>query len=99
VIQRSPASATAGIVNDIPVQLNECGGIQQPSENSPSAQAITQSLVNAILEIGADRVLFSTDYPFEEVSKAPRWFDNPAISEADRRKIGRENAIKLFNLG
>ena len=59
----------------------------------------TQSLVNAILEIGADRVLFSTDYPFEEVSKAARWFDNAAISEADRRKIGRENAIKLFNLG
>ena len=59
----------------------------------------TQSLVNAILEIGADRILFSTDYPFEEVSKAARWFDGAAISEADRQKIGRQNAIELFNLG
>ena len=58
----------------------------------------TQSLINAILEIGADRILFSTDYPFEEVGKAARWFDNAPISEADRNKIGRQNAIKLFGL-
>ena len=58
----------------------------------------TQSLINSILEVGADRILFSTDYPFEEVGKAARWFDGAAISEADRRKIGRENAIKLFGL-
>jgi 2,3-dihydroxybenzoate decarboxylase len=59
----------------------------------------TQSLLNSILEIGADRILFSTDYPFEEVGKAARWFDNAAISEADRLKIGRQNAARLFRLG
>jgi 2,3-dihydroxybenzoate decarboxylase len=59
----------------------------------------TQSLVNSILEIGADRILFSTDYPFEEVRKAANWFDNASISEADRFKIGRENALRLFRLG
>lgn len=59
----------------------------------------TQSLLNSILEIGADRILFSTDYPFEEVAKAARWFDSVAISEADRLKIGRQNAVSLFNLG
>ena len=59
----------------------------------------TQSLLNSILEIGADRILFSTDYPFEEVRKAASWFDSAAISEADRLKIGRENAFKLFQLG
>jgi 2,3-dihydroxybenzoate decarboxylase len=58
----------------------------------------TQSLVNSILEVGADRILFSTDYPFEEVGKAARWFDTAAISEGDRLKIGRENAIELFGL-
>jgi 2,3-dihydroxybenzoate decarboxylase len=58
----------------------------------------TQSLVNSILEVGADRILFSTDYPFEEVGKAACWFDAAAISEGDRRKIGRENAIELFGL-
>ena len=27
-----------------------------------------------------------------------RWFDGAAIGEADRQKIGRDNAIKLFKL-
>jgi 2,3-dihydroxybenzoate decarboxylase len=58
----------------------------------------TQSLIAAILEIGADRILFSTDYPFEAVGDAAAWFDHCAISEADRIKIGRENAIRLFGL-
>jgi predicted TIM-barrel fold metal-dependent hydrolase len=58
----------------------------------------TQALVNAILEIGADRILFSTDYPFEDVREAAEWFDGTSISERDRRKIGRENALDLFRL-
>ena len=58
----------------------------------------TQSLVNCILELGADRILFSTDYPFEEMSEAAAWFDATAISESDRRKIGRDNARRLFRM-
>lgn len=58
----------------------------------------TQSLISSILEIGADRILFSTDYPFEDVGQAARWFDNASISETDRRKIGRDNARRLFRL-
>jgi predicted TIM-barrel fold metal-dependent hydrolase len=57
-----------------------------------------QSLINSMLEVGADRILFSTDYPFEEVAEAARWFDGAPIGEQDRRKIGRDNAIKLFGL-
>jgi predicted TIM-barrel fold metal-dependent hydrolase len=58
----------------------------------------TQTLIDAMLEVGADHLLFSTDYPFEEVSDAAEWFDTTSISETDRTKIGRTNAIKLFNL-
>ncbi len=58
----------------------------------------TQSLISSILEIGADRILFSTDYPFEDVGQATSWFDNASISETDRRKIGRDNARRLFRL-
>lgn len=58
----------------------------------------TQALINAILEIGADRILFSTDYPFEDVREAAEWFDRTSISERDRCKIGRENARALFKL-
>ena len=59
----------------------------------------TQSLVDAMLELGSDRLLFSTDWPFEAVSDACTWFDACSISENDRLKIGRTNAQALFKLG
>ena len=59
----------------------------------------TQTMIDAILEIGADRILFSTDWPFENIDHAANWFDAASISEADRVKIGRTNAQKLFKLG
>nr|BBD84685.1 putative amidohydrolase [Chromobacterium sp.] len=58
----------------------------------------TQTLINAILEVGADRILFSTDWPFENVDHAALWFDAAAIGENDRAKIGRSNAARLFRL-
>ncbi len=58
----------------------------------------TQALANTISEIGSDRVLFSTDYPFEELSDAASWFDTASIAENDREKIGRLNAARLFKL-
>jgi len=58
----------------------------------------TQTLIDAILEIGADRIMFSTDWPFENVDHAADWFDVATISEADRQKIGRDNARRLFRL-
>jgi 2,3-dihydroxybenzoate decarboxylase len=58
----------------------------------------TQTLIDAILEVGSDRILFSTDWPFENVDHAADWFDACPISEADRLKIGRTNAERLFRL-
>ena len=58
----------------------------------------TPSLVNAMTEMGAERVMFSVDWPFEDVGEGAQWFDKAEISEADRAKIGRANAIKLFKL-
>ena len=58
----------------------------------------TPSLVNAMTELGADRVMFSVDWPFEDVAQGAQWFDQAAIGEAERRKVGRDNAIKLFKL-
>ncbi len=59
----------------------------------------TQTLIDAILEIGADRILFSTDWPFENIDHAADWFDAASISDRDRLKIGRLNALELFKLG
>jgi 2,3-dihydroxybenzoate decarboxylase len=58
----------------------------------------TPAMIDAMAELGADRVMFSVDYPFEDMSEAAAWFDKAEISEADRSKIGRTNAIKLFKL-
>jgi len=45
-----------------------------------------------MLEEGADRILYSVDYPCEDMGEATEWFDHAAISEPDRIKIGRSNA-------
>ena len=58
----------------------------------------TQALLNTMLEVSSDRILFSTDYPYESAEEAAQWFDSCPISEPDRVKIGRENAAQLFNL-
>jgi 2,3-dihydroxybenzoate decarboxylase len=58
----------------------------------------TPTLVDAIAEVGADRVLFSVDYPFEETADATEWFDSVPIPDGDRIRIGFENAARLFKL-
>ncbi len=52
----------------------------------------SQALIDAMLEIGADRILFSADWPFENIDHASDWFDTATIAEGDRLKIGRDNA-------
>jgi len=58
----------------------------------------TAGLHSAIGEIGIDRVMFSVDYPYENMTTGSEWFDNAVIAENDREKIGRQNAMRLFNL-
>jgi 2,3-dihydroxybenzoate decarboxylase len=58
----------------------------------------TQALVDVILEVGADRLLYSVDYPYEDLGEATEWFDNTPISEPDRLKIAHGNARQLFRL-
>jgi len=58
----------------------------------------TQALTDVIMEVGADRVLYSVDYPYEDMGEATEWFDNTPISEPDRLKIAHGNARQLFRL-
>ena len=58
----------------------------------------SQALLDTMLEVGSDRILFSVDSPYEDASELSPWFDTAPISETDRVKIGRDNARKLFNL-
>jgi gamma-resorcylate decarboxylase len=63
-----------------------------------SGNAHTPSLLGALMEIGADRVMFAADYPFEEMADTTVWFDALDISAADRLKIGRTNAEALLGV-
>jgi predicted TIM-barrel fold metal-dependent hydrolase len=65
---------------------------------STSGNFHTPTLINVIAEMSADRVLFAVDYPYERSDEAAQWFDTCAISDEDRKKIGRDNAVKLFKL-
>jgi 2,3-dihydroxybenzoate decarboxylase len=56
----------------------------------------THALTDVIAEMGSSRVLYSVDYPLEDMIEAKQWFDDANISESDRMKIGRTNAQKLF---
>ncbi|MBL6008414.1 amidohydrolase [Bacillus halotolerans] len=58
----------------------------------------TQALIDTLLEVGSDRILFSVDYPYETMEEISSWFDQCPISETDRFKIGTENAASLFKL-
>jgi len=63
-----------------------------------SGNTHTASLVALLLEVGADRLLFAADYPFEEMEAGATWFDQVPISETDRAKIGHGNARRLLGV-
>jgi predicted TIM-barrel fold metal-dependent hydrolase len=54
----------------------------------------------AVRAVGAERILFSTDYPhFDSAGNAVNSFEAiPGLSEQDRRSILWENAVKLFRI-
>jgi gamma-resorcylate decarboxylase len=58
----------------------------------------TKPFLDAVEQIGEDRVLFSVDYPYEQMSSAARWFDDAQFSNSLKLKVGRENANRLLGL-
>ena len=55
-----------------------------------------RQLRSAMEEIGWERVLFSTDYPFEDMTQGASWFDDLVMDPVQKFAIGRGNAAKLF---
>ena len=51
-----------------------------------------------IAALGADRVMFSADYPFEQIHEAAEFMDTVALDEATRADIAYNNAKRLLRL-
>jgi uncharacterized protein len=58
----------------------------------------TSAFLNAFTSFGADRILYSVDYPYADTVPAKRWLDSLPISPADRLKIQHQNADRLLKL-
>lgn len=54
--------------------------------------------VAALMTFGADRIMFSVDYPFASNVRARAFLDALPVSPADREKIAHGNADRLMNL-
>jgi len=48
--------------------------------------------------LGADRLLFAVDYPYESIEKAVAGIDSASLSAVDREKICYLNAERLFKI-
>ncbi len=58
----------------------------------------SKPMLEAIEQMGLDRVMFSVDYPYEQMDVAGRWFDDLRLDNASKLQIGRENAKQLLSL-
>lgn len=56
------------------------------------------ALMTCLLELGADRLMFASDYPWENMEDASAFLDNAPLSTADREKIEWRTAAALYGL-
>lgn len=55
-------------------------------------------LLLALQTLGADRIIFSVDYPYSRNEQGRRFLDNASLSPGDREKISYLNAERLLKL-
>jgi 2,3-dihydroxybenzoate decarboxylase len=58
----------------------------------------TPALLCCVMEMGADRILFSVDYPFVPNPPGVKWMDTVPLGPEDRAKILHGNAERLLKL-
>jgi gamma-resorcylate decarboxylase len=83
-------------VTDLGLEKSVTAYFRQNFYVSTSGNFHTQSLLGALAEIGAERILFAVDYPFEDIATACNWFETVPLAPADREKIARTNVARLF---
>ena len=56
------------------------------------------ALLCCVMEMGADRIVFSVDHPFASNAAGAAWMERAPVSAADRRKILHGNAERLLGV-
>jgi 2,3-dihydroxybenzoate decarboxylase len=56
------------------------------------------TLIGAVLEVGADAIMFSIDYPYESSQEAVDGFERTTLSPSDREKIAHGNAERILTI-
>jgi len=76
------------------VEMSRCGNVYV--DTSSAMNILPNVLEMTVKRIGADKILFGSDTPLYFTPMQRMRIEFADISEADKRKIFRENAIKLF---
>lgn len=63
-----------------------------------SGNFLTSAFLSVFMEIGSDRLMFASDYPFESMAEGVEFLRGVPISDADREKVAWENAARLLGL-
>ena len=67
--------------------------------DTSSARSLMPGLIEwAVREIGSQRILFGTDTPLYSASMQRARIDQADLSDEDKRRILRENAVELFSV-
>ncbi len=56
----------------------------------------TPTFLDLLLQVGVDRIMFSTDYPYASMTDARAFLDKLPVSSADQARIAHGNAERLF---
>jgi hypothetical protein len=56
----------------------------------------TPLFLNLLLQVGVDRIMFSTDYPYASLAEGRAFLDQLPVSDADRERIAHGNAERLL---
>ena len=51
-----------------------------------------------LLEVGAERIMFSVDYPYQSMSEGRAFLEHLPLTPSDRERIAHGNAERLFDL-
>lgn len=56
------------------------------------------AFLDLLMQVGVDRIMFSTDYPYASMAQARAFLDQIPVSPNDRERIAHGNAEKLMGL-